>query len=70
MTDFSKFETWALSLPVPALNLPALENPTEIQLAHRAVDIAFDIGERTEQELASGLILLGSLDYLEERVCP
>jgi hypothetical protein len=62
----SAFDRWALSLPVPALALPALENPTEIDLEERAVAISYDLCPQNEKELAQTLIQCGTLDYLSD----
>ena len=64
MTTFSTFERWALSLPVPALNLPALVEPTDLDLMERAVAISYDLCPQTDDELAQTLIQLGVLDSL------
>jgi hypothetical protein len=66
MTGFTQFERWCLCLPVPALALPALVDPTELELAHRAVDISYDLCPRNEKELAQTLIQCGTLDYLSD----
>jgi hypothetical protein len=64
MTTFSPFAQWALSIPVPALNLPALESPTHDDLVRRSFEISFDLCEQTDDELAQTLIQLGALDSL------
>src|SRR5271170_1467647 len=38
---FTDFERWALSLPVPSWNLPALNNPTYLDLIERAEIVCF-----------------------------
>jgi hypothetical protein len=70
MKIFSEFEKWALTLPVPAFNLPALINPSDSELWRRAVEISYDIARINEGEIALATILiqLGSIGYLEE-VC-
>jgi hypothetical protein len=62
----SPFDRWALSLPVPALALPALVDPSEIDLEERAVAISYDLCPQNEKELAQTLIQCGTLDYLNE----
>jgi len=64
----SNFDRWALSLPVPALALPALVDPTEIDLEERAVAISYDLCPQNEKELAQTLIQCGTLDYLNGAV--
>jgi hypothetical protein len=63
-TTFSEFAQWALSIPVPALGLPALENPSHDDLVRRSFEISFDLCEQTDDELAQTLIQLGALDSL------
>jgi hypothetical protein len=44
------FEKYALSVPVPALDLPALHEPDDEALAIRAEDIGYDIIRNTQGE--------------------
>lgn len=53
---FSEFEEYALSVPVPVLDLPRLDNPTEEELAQRAEAIAYDLVRDEEGE--AGLVAL------------
>ena len=53
---FTDFERYALSVPVPALQLPRLENPTVDQLAERCLLISYDLLRDTEGE--AGLVAL------------
>jgi hypothetical protein len=71
MKPFSNFERWALSLAVPALELPPLpENATDTELWRRAVQISYDlIRDEGEKGLATILVQNGALAYLEEEVC-
>jgi hypothetical protein len=65
MTTFSKFAQWALAIPVPALNLPALENPSHDDLVRRSFEISFDLCDsQSDDELAQTLVQLGALDSL------
>lgn len=62
---FNDFETWSLSLPIPWLELPGLVAPTKVDLAERWHLLSLDVGKGTEKEIASTLIKMGVLDYLE-----
>jgi hypothetical protein len=62
---FTAFETWALSLPIPWLELPALVAPTKVDLAERWHLLALHHTDGAEKHLATTLIRMGSLDYLE-----
>jgi hypothetical protein len=53
LTDF---EQYALSVPVPALDLPRLANPTVDDLAERSLLISYDLIKDTEGE--AGLVAL------------
>jgi hypothetical protein len=53
---FTEFEAYALAVPVPALGLPRLDNPTEEELAQRALAIAYDVVRDEEGE--AGLVAL------------
>ena len=53
---FTDFERYALSAPVPALQLPRLENPTVDQLAERCLLISYDLLRDTEGE--TGLVAI------------
>ncbi len=66
---FSDFERWVLSLPVPSWNLPALNDPSYLELLARAETVGYDGAWMREGEkgLASIAIkLLGLLSYLEK----
>jgi hypothetical protein len=66
-TTFSPFAQWALAIPVPALGLPALANPTHDDLVRRSFEISFDLCDsQSDDELAQTLVQLGALDYLPE----
>ena len=67
MTRYTKFEGYCLALAIPALALPALAAPTQSDLEIRAAEIAYDLVRPDEGEkgLASMLIGLGALAYLE-----
>lgn len=65
-TGLTSFEIWALSQPVPKMNLPALHAPSKLDLAYRYFELGLDLGEGTEEEIANTLIRLGVLDYLED----
>jgi hypothetical protein len=65
---FTDFERWVLSLPVPSWELPALVNPSYLELLARAELVGYDGAWMREGEkgLASIAIkLLGLLSYLE-----
>lgn len=62
---FTDFERWALALPVPWLGLKPLTAASDFELAERWDLLSMDIGEGDEKELASTLIRMGSLTYLE-----
>ena len=66
MKPFSKFERWALALPVPWLEVPALTNPTDADLAERWLLLSLDLTDGTEKEIASTLLKMGPLNYLQE----
>jgi hypothetical protein len=61
------FERWALSLPVPALHLPAQDNPSDADLWRRTVETSYDLIRDNEGEKGRATILvqLGTLNYLE-----
>jgi hypothetical protein len=66
---FTDFERWVLSLPVPSWNLPALVEPTYLELIERAELVGYTGAWKQEGEkgLASIAIkLLGLLSYLEK----
>jgi hypothetical protein len=65
MITFSKFERWALALPVPWLEVPALNNLTDSDLAERWFLLSLDLTDGSEKTIASTLIKMHSLDYLE-----
>ena len=69
MKIFSEFERWALALPVPWLEVPALVEPTDIDLAERWHLLALHHTDGEEKHLATTLIRMGSLDYLQEESC-
>jgi hypothetical protein len=66
MTMFSEFERWALSQSIPWLELPALVEPTQIDLAERWDILSLDLTSGSEQAVATCLIRMGGLKYLEE----
>jgi hypothetical protein len=66
---FTSFERWALSLPVESFGLPALHDPTYLELIERADTIGFTGAWKREGDKGLAAIytkLLGSNDYLEE----
>jgi hypothetical protein len=64
---FSEFQTWALSLKVPALQLPALAEPTQRELHDRWYALAMEFrGDCTDTDLATTLCAFGTLNYLED----
>lgn len=68
---FTDFERWALSLPVPSWNLPALNDPTYLELIERASYIGFTGDWKMEGEKGLAAIcvrLLGANDYLEKEL--
>ena len=64
----SDFEKWALSVAVPWMKWPALENPTEIDLLERVHFLAWDWHDG-EKELINILCDFGVLDYMMEEQC-
>ncbi|MFB3917251.1 MAG: hypothetical protein ACE14M_11015 [Terriglobales bacterium] len=66
-TGFTPFEVWALSQAVPRSKLPALRNPSRVDLGARYYELDLDEGFGTEEEIANALIAGGVLDYLSEK---
>lgn len=64
---FTKFQKWALArCSVPALRLKPLgTRASHDDLVRRSFEISFDLCEQTDANLATTLINLGALDYLE-----
>ena len=63
---FSTFERWALSLPVPSWNLPALVDPDYLALIQRAELVGYTGNWKREGERGLAAIyvrLLGAIDY-------
>ena len=60
LTDLEKF---ALSFPVPALDLPALHDASDEAYVQRALELSYDLIRDTEGErgLVSTLFRLGAL---------
>lgn len=65
---FTDFESWALSLHIPWLELPALEAPTKVDLAERWDTLSLNLTSGSEKAIATCLIRMGALKYLED-VC-
>ena len=66
----SGFERFMLSLAVPSLGLPALDNPTDDDLRERAAEIGYgELAPRGEGNLRALMIVLGVLPgTYEERL--
>jgi hypothetical protein len=58
---FTPFEKWGLSIPIPMLGLPAIEDPTDAELEARADELAYVWPGR---EVALAQILVDHLEIL------
>lgn len=67
---WTEFQRWALSLPVPALELGSLENASDYVLLARWDLLSMEIGSGSDAALASTLILCGVLDSLDTEPAP
>jgi hypothetical protein len=63
--ELTEFRRWALSLRVPWLAWPALENPSDLELLKRADLLAWDFDRDGDAELINILTEFGCLQYLE-----
>jgi hypothetical protein len=63
---FTALESWALSLPIPWLEVPAIVAPTKVDLAERWHLLSLDLTSGSEKAIATCMIRMGVLKYLEE----
>jgi hypothetical protein len=62
---FTAFETWALSQSIPWLELHTIVAPTKVDLSERWHLLSLDLTSGSEKAVATCLIRMGALAYLE-----